>query len=107
MSVLFNLNSQAKTEENQKMLSDLQSIITQIPKNRKELFDFEVNWNLLAKSDLIEKKIKPWLCKQSETYIGEEEMGFVNMILKKIANKEHPNKILDKVKDLLDDEAEV
>ena len=99
------------------MLNELQGLISKIPKNKRDLFDFKINWNLLAKvatlqpldlqSDLVEKKIKPWLCKQTEQYIGEQEIGFVNMILKKLANKESPQQILDKVKDLLDEDAEV
>jgi hypothetical protein len=39
----------AKTEENQKMLNELQGLISKIPKNKRDLFDFKINWNLLAK----------------------------------------------------------
>ena len=56
---------------------------------------------------MIEKKVKPWLKKQSVEYIGQEEMDFVNMILKRLANRESPQKIMEKVEKLLDEEAEV
>ena len=51
--------------------------------------------------------MKPWLCKQSVELLGQEEMDFVNVVLKKLANRESPQQILRKVEKLLDEEAEV
>jgi len=51
--------------------------------------------------------VKPWLCKQSVELLGQEEMDFVNVVLKKLANRESPQQILRKVEKLLDEEAEV
>ena len=39
--------------------------------------------------------------------MGVEEPNFINLILKKVANNEHPEEILNKVEKLLDDDAEV
>ena len=39
--------------------------------------------------------------------MGEENMKFVNIILKKLINQEGPQLILEKISILLDDEAEV
>ena len=47
------------------------------------------------------------MLKQSKEYIGQEEMTFVNMILKRLANREGPEQILAKVEVLLDEDAEV
>lgn len=43
-------------------------------------------------------------CKE---YIGDEEINFINMILKKLANRDSPNDILKKVSIVLEDDAEV
>ena len=51
--------------------------------------------------------MKPWLCKQSIDLLGQEEMDFVNVVLKRLANRESPQNILKKVEKLLDEEAEV
>jgi len=56
---------------------------------------------------LVEKKVKPWLFKQSKEYIGQEEAEFVNIILKRLANRESPQNIMKRVEKLLDEDAEV
>lgn len=43
---------------------------------------------------------------KSQEYIGTEEINFINMILKKLANRESPKDILKKVKIVLEDDAE-
>jgi hypothetical protein len=55
----------------------------------------------------VEKKVKPWLYKQSKEYMGQEEAEFVNIILKRLANRDAPQQILKKVEKLLDEDAEV
>ena len=40
-------------------------------------------------------------------YIGEEEISFVNMILRKLINKDSPDMIIKKVEKILDEDAEV
>ena len=51
--------------------------------------------------------MKPWLYKQSKEYIGQEEAEFVNIILKRLANRDSPQQVLKKVEKLLDEDAEV
>ena len=60
-----------------------------------------------SQSDLLEKKIKPWLVAKSKEYLGAEETNFINMILKKLANRESPYDILKKVEIVLEEDAEV
>ena len=62
---------------------------------------------VVVQSDLTEKKIKPWLIQKCKEYIGAEEINFINMILKKLSNKDSPNDILKKVSIVLEDDAEV
>jgi len=92
--------------DEQKKLSDLEAIVSKIPKTKADLFDYKLNWAIIATSDLVEKKVKPWLFKQSKEYIGQEEAEFVNIILKRLANRESPQNILKRVEKLLDEDAE-
>jgi len=96
----------AANADEQKKLSDLEAIVSKIPKTKADLFDYKLNWAIIATSDLVEKKVKPWLFKQSKEYIGQEEAEFVNIILKRLANRESPQNILKRVEKLLDEDAE-
>lgn len=69
---------------------ELKNLIKQIPQKKKDLFSFEIDWKLLAKSDIFERKVRPWLLQKSIEYLKEEEVNFVRMIIKKLNNQESP-----------------
>lgn len=46
------------------------------------MFNFVINFGLLARFDVLEKKVKPWLLHKSKEYLSEEEPNFAKMILK-------------------------
>jgi hypothetical protein len=54
----------------------------------------------------MEKKVKSYLLAKSKEYLQEEQMDFVNMILKKLDGKNTAEKIQKHVANILDDEAE-
>ncbi len=89
------------------MSKKLERIISKIPKRKDELFEFPINWELFEKSNLIEKKLRPWLVQKSIEQIGLEEQTFISLILKKIAGREAPKEILRMVEKVLEDDAEV
>jgi len=108
-NIKFNVTTKvdnAPNADEQKKLSDLEQIVSKIPKTKAELFDYKLNWAIIATSDLVEKKVKPWLFKQSKEYIGQEEAEFVNIILKRLANRDSPQQVLKRVEKLLDEDAE-
>lgn len=51
----------------------LELIIQRIPKRKDELYAFKINWELFERSNLIEKKLRPWLVQKSIEQIGLEE----------------------------------
>ena len=91
---------------NEHIKKELENIILQIPKSKKDLFDYPINWTLFATSNILDKKVKPWLVNKSIDYIGTEEPAFVSMIYKKVANRESPQEIIKKVEKILDEDAE-
>eukprot|EP00331_Platyophrya_macrostoma_P020680 CAMPEP_0176468914 /NCGR_PEP_ID=MMETSP0127-20121128/39426_1 /TAXON_ID=938130 /ORGANISM="Platyophrya macrostoma, Strain WH" /LENGTH=603 /DNA_ID=CAMNT_0017862673 /DNA_START=84 /DNA_END=1895 /DNA_ORIENTATION=+ len=95
-----------KLLSNEEIKRELEKIISKIPKAKNELFEFPINWTLLLQSDLTERKIRPWLSQKTKEYIGDEEINFINMILKKLVNKESPKEIIKKVSIVLEDDAE-
>lgn len=41
----------------------------------------------MAKADILDSKIKPWISRKAKEYMGSEEPGFINLVLKKLRKK--------------------
>lgn len=44
-----------------------------LPRNKDEIYKYNLNWNSLYKYDVIEKVARPWIGKKLKEYIGAEE----------------------------------
>ncbi|KRW99775.1 hypothetical protein PPERSA_07852 [Pseudocohnilembus persalinus] len=97
---------QKQEEQKQPQENPLLEIYKNIPKTKEDLFSYKINWPLLAKSDIIEKKIRPYLIQKSKEQLGDEEPNFVKMIVKKLNNFEPAEKIIQKVEVILEEDAE-
>jgi RNA-binding protein 25 len=84
----------------------VKKLVESIPTDRDELFDFKIDWSQMD-VPLMEKRIKPWINRKIIEYIGEEEATLNDFLCIKIQEKTRPDKILDDVKVILDDEAEL
>jgi len=93
----------ANAEERKKQVKKL---VESIPTDRDELFAYQVDWEQLDES-LMEKRIRPWINKKIIEYIGEEEATLNDFICSKIQQRTRPDKLLEEVKVILDDEAEL
>ncbi len=91
------------SEERKKAVKKL---VESIPTDRDELFSYNVDWEQLDEG-LMEKRIKPWINKKIIEYIGEEEATLNDFICSKIRQRTKPEKLLEEVKVILDDEAEL
>lgn len=60
----------------------------------------------IKQSDIIEKKVRPWLIQKSKEYLNEEELNFVRMVIKKLNNAESAHAIEKKVAFILEEDAE-
>lgn len=69
----------------------------QIPETKLELFASRIYWEIVDEF-FIEKKIKPWIQKKINEYIGENEPSLVQFICEKINNKTEPQQILSDLK---------
>jgi RNA-binding protein 25 len=84
----------------------VKKLVESIPTDREELFNFQIDWDQLDQN-LMDKRIKPWVNRKIVEYIGEEEQTLNEFICSKILVRVKPDKILDDVKVILDDEAEL
>ncbi|UJR20833.1 hypothetical protein I4U23_023944 [Adineta vaga] len=98
-----NVNSAQVQEEKRQAVRKL---IENIPTKKEDLFTFPLDWSLLD-SNLMEKRIKPWVTKKIVEYIGEEEVTLTDFICSSIMSKKSAESILSDIRVVLDDEAEV
>ncbi|CAF0985810.1 unnamed protein product [Rotaria sp. Silwood1] len=98
-----NANSTQSQEEKRQAVRKL---IESIPTKKEDLFNYPLEWSLLD-SNLMEKRIKPWVTKKIVEYIGEEEITLTDFICSSIMSKKSAETILSDIRVVLDDEAEV
>lgn len=77
-----------------------------LPKEKKEILNYKLNWNALLKCDLIEKVARPWIGKKIKEYLDVEDQSVVQHIVKLLNQKLDSSQFLIQVKKILDDVAE-
>jgi len=86
---------------------EVQSVIDRIPTTKDELFAIEIDWTLIDKNKIIDKKMKPWVVKKIVEYLGEEEKTLIDFIMGKITSHTPPAEMLVQLSPVLDEEAEI
>lgn len=61
-----------KSKESEDKRRHIKTLIDKIPTDKRALFDYAIDWDLVD-SSLMEKRIRPWVSKKIETFIGEPE----------------------------------
>ena len=79
----------------------LEKLVKQIPSKTAELFEFQLDWEALEKQETMDRKIRPWLVKQSISILGAEEPDFINIILKKLQNRTDGYTMMEKFQEVL------
>jgi hypothetical protein len=82
-------------------------MLAEIPKKRAKIFAYEIDWNLIVSANIVEGKMHPWLKKKSTDLFGNEERVFIDLILKKLRNKEKPEEIAKRLEKVLDEDSTV
>lgn len=85
---------------------NIKALIDKIPTEKNALFAFQLDWSVID-TNLMEKRIRPWINKKIIEYIGEPEPTLVDFICSKVLAGSQPQGILDDVQMVLDEEAEV
>ena len=99
---------QTMTEEDfKKQVDRLKGLLDRVPQRKAELYDFPLDWNKLAQTHVLDKKLGPFISKLFFEYVGEVERGFVQKIVRQVANREEPAKIQEYLGQVLDKDSEV
>merc|ERR1712020_771490 len=84
----------------------IKSLIDKIPTDKTALFQYPIDWDLVD-NPLMEKRIRPWVTKKINEYIGEPEPTLTDFICSKVLAGSRPDAVLEDVRMVLDEEADV
>lgn len=98
--------AQGKAATAEEKRQKIKQLIESIPTGKEELYAFVVDWDIVD-TNLMDKRIKPWITKKIVEYIGEEEPTLTEFICQKVVARSTPHSIQNDVAMILDEEAEV
>jgi len=104
---LVTLESSLHEQSYSGKLEKVKAIIEKIPTEKEKLFAFILDWEIIQKKQIVKNKMEPWVEKKIVEYLGEKEHTLINFIVNNINQQVSPEKILEKLKLILDEEAEV
>lgn len=85
---------------------EMRRLIQQVPTDKAKAFAFNIDWDAVHSYNIIEKKLRPWVKKKVTEYLGAEEQGMIEFIMRKVTAHEKPDRILAELEGFLDEEAE-
>lgn len=100
---LTRLDGDAKPRDSHE---EMRRLIQQVPTDKTRAFAFEIDWDVVHEHGIIEKKLRPWVRKKVTEYLGAEEQGMIEFIMRKVGSHTPPNTILAELEGFLDEEAE-
>lgn len=85
---------------------EMRRLIQQVPTEKAKAFAFEIDWDIVHQNGIIEKKLRPWVRKKVTEYLGAEEQGMIEFIMRKVSGHTPPATILAELEGFIDEEAE-
>jgi len=85
---------------------EMRRLIQQVPTDKAKAFAYDIDWQSVHDHNIIEKKLRPWVKKKVTEYLGAEEQGMIEFIMRKVGSHTKPDIILAELEGFLDEEAE-
>ena len=86
---------------------ELKQMVNSIPTQRDALYAAPIDWDLVGRSGLLEAKLRAFINKKMEEYLGDEEPSLVAHVLDKLAQRTPAAAIEEGLAKVLDEEAGV
>lgn len=97
---------QASGGESRMKDDEMRKLIQQVPTEKNRAFAYEIDWQIVQNENIVEKKLRPWVKKKVTEYLGAEEHGMIEFIMRKVSSRTKPQSILEELEGFLDEEAE-
>lgn len=65
----------------------MKELYKELPKERKGVYGYELDYKLLRRKDVFEKVLRPWVAKKIIEYLDEEEPTIIEMYVAKAKGK--------------------
>ncbi|KAJ4454067.1 putative RNA-binding protein 25 [Paratrimastix pyriformis] len=75
-------------------------------KSKDAVFATSIRWDLVAKNDLVNTKLRGWIAKKIKEFLGEEDLELINFICERLNAQTSPQSLLEQIAQVLDEEAE-
>ena len=93
-------------QDKKQILEKSKELYMKMPKKKKDIFEYNLDWSILFKHNTLERVVRPWLAKMVKKYLGQEEESMVSMVLKKLQQKVQPKILIQEIEKILDDDSE-
>ncbi len=99
--------AEMKRREKEEALVSFNNRMAKLPRDTKSLLDVKVDWTAIEMGFFISTTVRPWVSRKVEDLLGESETTMVDFIISQVSAKSHPSKLLEELKAVLDEDAEV
>lgn len=93
-------------EEQMEQIKKIKELYKDLPKEKEQLFAYELDWPTLAAKNVVEIVCRPWISKKMVEYMGVEEQMMINIVVKLLHQKCTHAQLFSKIHGILDDTAE-
>merc|ERR1712078_151429 len=84
-------------DEKKKQQEEMKKLIAQIPSAKEEIFAYVIDWDTVRDSQIVEKKLRPWVKKKVVDYLGAEEEAMIEFIIRKVEAKARPDEMFNEL----------
>jgi len=99
------LTQQQPSSASKPAITEIQRIVELIPTGQAELFAWKIDWDVVERYHIIEQRMRPWVAKKITEYLGEEDRDLVDFIVKQLHEHPTPEKALEQLKVVLEEDA--
>lgn len=56
-------------------------VYAKLPKDQSVVLETQIKWPLLAKENVTERVVRPWVAKKVKEYLGVEEQDMISLVV--------------------------
>ncbi|KYQ89655.1 RNA-binding region RNP-1 domain-containing protein [Tieghemostelium lacteum] len=87
---------------------EITELISKIPTEKEDVLKMKMEWDIIDKLDLIEKKMRPWITKKTTEFMGGIEEPLLNdHIIELLKSHLSPSEVIEKLLTVLEGHAEL